>query len=145
MYTHLHTHSHTHILVPVLAQLPDTGHMVSSFKEAKPDRMTTLETTLDVEQPVEAVLSDPAPMGERNIHPPMGWPHHSEWEGWGAAQSDGTVRPSRTPNYIIPTLCEVILRNSAESSSPKAITGVTLLHALAPLITQDVNVANGLG
>ena len=54
-----------------------------------------------MERPVKAILSDPAPMGERNIHPKIGSPHHSEWEGWGAAQSDGTVRPSRALDYII--------------------------------------------
>ena len=85
--------------------------MVSSFKEANPDRMTHLETPLDVVRPVKAVLSDPSTIGERNIHLPMGLPHHSEWERQGAAQSDGTVRPSRTLDYIIPTLCEVIPGN----------------------------------
>ena len=82
--------------------------MVSFCKEAKPDRTTKLKTPLDVEGPVETILPDPAPMGEGNIHPPMGSPHHSEWEGSGAAQSDGTVCPSRTLDYIIPSLCEVI-------------------------------------
>ena len=98
----MHTHTHTHT---------DTGHVVSFYKEAKPDRTAKLETPLDVERPAKAILSDPAPMGEGNIHPPMGSPHHSEWEGWGAAQSDGTVRPSRALDYIIPTLCEVIPGN----------------------------------
>ena len=43
--------------------------------------MTQLETPLDVERPVEAVLSNPAPMGEENIYPPMGSPQHTEWKG----------------------------------------------------------------
>ena len=85
--------------------------MVSFFKEAKPDRTTKLETLLDGEWPVKAILSDPAPMGGRNIHPPMGSPHYSEWEGWSAAQGDGTVRPPRALDYIIPALCEVIPGN----------------------------------
>ena len=58
-----------------------------------------------MERPAEAILSVPAPMGEGNIHPPMGLPHHSEWEGWGAAQSDRIVCPSRALDHIIPTLC----------------------------------------
>ena len=41
----------------------------------------------------------------------MDLPHHSEWEGWGAAQSDGTVCPSRALDYITPTLCEVVPGN----------------------------------
>ena len=80
--------------------------MVSFCKEAKPDRTTQLETKLDVEQPVKAISSDPVSMGEENIHPPMGLPNHSEWEGWGATHSDSTVCPSRALDYIIPTLRE---------------------------------------
>ena len=63
-----------------------------------------MKTTLDIEHPVNAIMSDSVPMGERNIHPPMGPPHHSGWEGWGAAKSDGNVRLSRVVDYIIPTL-----------------------------------------
>ena len=51
------------------------------------------------------------PVGEGNIHPPMGSLHHSEREGWDAAQSDSTVHPSRGLDYVIPTLCEVIPGN----------------------------------
>ena len=98
-------------LVLVLTPLPDTGHVVSFYKEAKPDRTTKLETSLDGEWPVTTILSALAPMGKRNIHPLMGLPHHSEREGWGVAQGDGTVRLSRALDYIIPTLCEVILGN----------------------------------
>ena len=56
-HTHMHTNTHTCLLVLVLAPLPDTGHVVSFCKEAKPDRTTKLETPLDVEQPAEAILS----------------------------------------------------------------------------------------
>ena len=74
IYTHTqtHTHTHTHTVALVLAPLHDTGHMVSFSKEAKLDRKTLLETLLDVERPVTAMLSNPTPMGERNIHLPMG-------------------------------------------------------------------------
>ena len=81
-YRHTHTYTHTHLYLYLheLAPLHDTGHVVSFSKEAKPDKMTLLETPLDGEQPVKAILSDPAPTGERNIHPPMGSPRHSEWD-----------------------------------------------------------------
>ena len=69
IHTHTHTHTHGLVLVLVLAPLPDTGHMVSFCKEAKPDGTSQLETTLNVEQPVKAIPSDLAPMGEIFTHP----------------------------------------------------------------------------
>ena len=74
-HTHTNTHTHTHTLV--LAPLPDTGHVVSSCKEPKLNRTIQLVTPLVMERPVEAILPDPAPIGEGNIHPPIGMPHHS--------------------------------------------------------------------
>ena len=64
----------------------------------------------------------------------MDSPHNSEWEGWGAPESDDTVHLSRTLSYIIPAPCEY----QATSTECSNITGVTRLHALAPLITQEL-------
>ena len=66
-HAHTHTHTHTHTLVLVLAPLPNTDGVVF-FTEAKPDRTIQLECPLDVERPVGATLSNPTPLGKRNIH-----------------------------------------------------------------------------
>ena len=70
--THTDTHRHTHLYLLVLAPLPDTGHVVSFYKEAKPGRTAKLETPLDVERPAEAILSDPGTYGRRKYSPTHG-------------------------------------------------------------------------
>ena len=107
-----HTHTHTHLYL----------HFDHCLTEATWSPFTRRWSQTDSHNGnftgyVAASLgcsSNPSPMGERNIHPPMGLPHHSEWEGRAAVQSDGTVRPSRALDYLsnlIPTLCEVIPGN----------------------------------
>ena len=66
--------------------------MVSFCKEARPDRTTQLETTLDVERPVKAILSDPAHMGKTKVHPPMGSPQVSGKDGVQARVTAPSVR-----------------------------------------------------
>ena len=51
----------------------------------------------------------------------MGSAHHSEWEGWDEAQSDGTVHLSRALDYIILTT----------HIHPKAVGGRTAGTAIA--------------
>ena len=105
-YTHTHVraraHTHTHTYTHLYLHHCMLRGLLFQGGEAIQNNPTGNSTGW--EQPIKAILSNPAPMGKRNIHPSMGSPHHSEWEGCSAAQSDGTIHPSRALDYIIPTL-----------------------------------------
>ena len=104
------THTHTHTLVLVLAPLPlGSRGLLFQGGNARQNGQTGNPTgcrAASLDHPVQH-----GTYGRRKLHPPMGSPHHSEWEGWGAAHSDGISASVQGSRLHYPTLCGVIAGN----------------------------------
>ena len=74
----------------------------------------------------------------------MGSPHHSDLDRWDAAQSDGTVRPSLTLDYIIPYPPGEVMRGNKHRVPEQHHGGNTATCASNYDHTRG-NVVNGLG
>ena len=136
-HTRAHTRTRTHARAhtqhcAVLAPQPGAGHVVSFFKQAKPDRTNKLKAPPGVERQIGQFrpLCLTRHLWAKKISPIYGSSHHSEREGWGATQSDGISAFVQGSGLLYPHHLWGHLRYLATPAATASRGKLTLLHVL---------------